>query len=62
MKIVNQRSYALSIGNQVAQPGDAIDVPDDVGKRLLDQPANWAAPKTTKKSDADDGDEKESNS
>lgn len=59
MKIVNQRTYALEVIGRIAQPGEAIDVPDELGERLLEQPANWAKPTTSKKSDASDGDEKE---
>lgn len=39
--------------------GEAINVPDDVAKNMLEQPANWRLPKrkTTPKAARKDGDE-----
>jgi hypothetical protein len=41
VEIRNVRSYPLVIGGTVVQPGETITVPDDLGSRLCDQPANW---------------------
>lgn len=51
MHVVNQRSYALVIDatGVVAEPGVPVEVPDDLGKSLLEQPDNWAAAKPSKK-------------
>lgn len=47
MKIQNKRSYAVTIGNATAQPGETVEVPDDIGAAALEQPDNWA-PETSK--------------
>lgn len=59
MKITNKRSYAKSIGGVRAQPGETVDVPDEVGNAALEQPDSWAKPAPPKPKPADDG-EKES--
>jgi hypothetical protein len=54
VQITNKRSYAVAIGNVVAQPGEAVDVDDDVGQAALKQPDNWAKPSTKSKSKGSD--------
>lgn len=47
MRIKNVRGYTLEIadtGDRV-EPGAEVEVDDDLGKSLLEQPDNWASAK-----------------
>lgn len=50
MQIKNVRSYALEIAKtgQLVEPGESVEVDDDLGKSLLEQPDNWAGEKKSK--------------
>lgn len=41
MQITNKRSYAVAIGSVVAQPGETVEVDDEVGKAALEQTDAW---------------------
>lgn len=47
MKIRNARNTARTIAatGQTVEGGDTVDVDDELGRALLDQPDNWAAVK-----------------
>lgn len=50
MKITNVSGDDLHLPaiGKVIPAGDTVDVADDLGKSLLDQPANWQAATQTK--------------
>lgn len=52
MKVTNQRPWALEIvaTQQVVEPGETVEVDDDLGKSLCEQPANWAKSTAKKES------------
>ena len=45
MQIRNVRTYALEFNGHVVPPKGTLDVPDDLGRALCEQPDNWAAVK-----------------
>lgn len=51
MQIRNVRGHTLEIAatGQVAEPEASVDVPDDIGALLLEQPDNWQPAKPSKK-------------
>lgn len=53
MQVTNQRPYALVIAatDQEVGPGETVEVPDDLGRQLIEQPDNWAAKKSRSKED-----------
>lgn len=55
MRVKNVRGKTLEIvaTGQLVAPGKTVDVPDDLGNSLLEQPANWAKP-TTKPKEGDE--------
>lgn len=56
MKVTNQSAKAREIAatGQIVEPGDSVEVDDDLGRSLCEQPANWAASKpATKTAKAD---------
>lgn len=50
MRITNQRSYALEIAatGQVVEPGETVEVDDDLGAGLVEQPDNWKRERSRK--------------
>lgn len=50
MEIRNVRGYALEIAAtfQVVEHGETVEVPDDLGASLCEQPANWEPVKAPK--------------
>lgn len=55
MKIRNVRPYTLEIGvtGQLVNPGEEVEVDDQLGASLCEQPANWKPVKGPKKSEED---------
>lgn len=52
MKLTNinpQGAVHLPLIGRALEPGETFEVPDEVGARLLEQPANFAAATPTKK-------------
>lgn len=60
-QIVNQRSKALTIAatGQTVEPGESVEVDDDLAAGLLEQPDNWSAAKPSRKTSGDDAGEPE---
>lgn len=42
MQVKNVREYALNIDAGRVEPGGSIEVDDELGASLLEQPDNWA--------------------
>jgi len=51
VEIRNIRSFPVELHGQVVEPDGVLEVPSDLGARLLEQPDNWAEvkPKSTSK-------------
>lgn len=47
MIVRNMRPYEVRVGNQKVAGGATIEVPESLGERLIEQPANWSAESTT---------------
>lgn len=49
MKVRNVRDVALEIAatGQVVGPGEPVDVNDELGRSLCEQPGNWVAVKAS---------------
>lgn len=56
MQIRNANSLTLEIAatGERVEPGDTVEVDDELGKSLLEQPANWVKATKTTKSKEDD--------
>lgn len=52
MKVKNVSSLGdlevPALGGRVVKAGEVVEVPDDLGVRLLEQPDNWTPGKETK--------------
>lgn len=61
MKITNQdrRAREIAATGQIVEPGETVEVDDDLGRSLCEQPANWAEAKPTKSKASAAGESKE---
>lgn len=53
---VNKLPLQIAATSDVVEPGESVEVDEDLGKSLLEQPTNWAkggGPKTTKSKEDD---------
>lgn len=61
MKITNQteRPREIAATGQIVDAGETVEVDDDLGRSLCEQPANWAEAKPTKTKTSTAGESKE---
>lgn len=59
MQVKNKRPWAVEIATtgQTVEPGGTVEVDDELGRSLCEQPDNWEAVKASKSKSAAAGEE-----